>query len=298
MRIFDSGIEIGDTSNFGQYQLSYRSGDIVSLRVDATEPITAELVDFRAAIRTGDEPVSDREVALDVIRIVEAAESLASPSPASSCRSRSPPPRWAPPSSASTIAASVGGGSWRLGGSRRPVRCRLGGVAEPRGDRRRGEGEPAGGTPRRRRCGRARCPRRDESPTSCSEAHRVAPQARRRRLREPRPRRTSRTPPMAASAGRYGTMRACDATTSAPSRSKASRPCYRRARDRRARSGPSPSPASGQLAGLASRWRQRSIAPATAFQRTRAGLRPPPSRHRRRRGHHRAAPRSSPRGRS
>ena len=74
LRIFDSGIEVGDTSDFGEYQLSYRSGDIVSLRVDTTEPITAELIDFRDAIATGSEPVSDRRMALDVIRTVEAAE--------------------------------------------------------------------------------------------------------------------------------------------------------------------------------------------------------------------------------
>ena len=74
VRIFDSGIEVGDTSTFGQYQLSYRSGDIVSLRVDATEPITAELIDFRDTINTGSEPLSDRRMALDVIRTVEAAE--------------------------------------------------------------------------------------------------------------------------------------------------------------------------------------------------------------------------------
>ncbi len=74
LRIFDSGIEIGDTSNYGQYQLSYRSGDIVSLRVPAVEPITAELVDFRDAIATGEEPISDERMALDVIAIVEAAE--------------------------------------------------------------------------------------------------------------------------------------------------------------------------------------------------------------------------------
>jgi predicted dehydrogenase len=74
VRLFDSGIELGDTSSFGEYQLSYRSGDIVSLRVEATEPIVAELKDFRDAITTGAEPVSDRDMALDVIRTVEAAE--------------------------------------------------------------------------------------------------------------------------------------------------------------------------------------------------------------------------------
>lgn len=74
VRIFDSGIEYQDPSNFGQYQLSYRTGDIISLRVPATEPIVAELEDFRDAITTGSEPISDRRMALDVIRTVEAAE--------------------------------------------------------------------------------------------------------------------------------------------------------------------------------------------------------------------------------
>jgi predicted dehydrogenase len=74
VRIFDSGIEVGDTTDFGQYQLSYRAGDIISLRVPTTEPITAELVDFRDAIADGKEPLSDRRMALDVIATVEAAE--------------------------------------------------------------------------------------------------------------------------------------------------------------------------------------------------------------------------------
>jgi predicted dehydrogenase len=80
VRIFDSGIEFEDTETFGEYQLSYRKGDIVSLRVPATEPIVAELVDFRDAITTGSEPVSDRKIALDVIRIVEASEASLSES--------------------------------------------------------------------------------------------------------------------------------------------------------------------------------------------------------------------------
>lgn len=74
VRIFDSGIEVGDTSNFGQYQLSYRAGDIVSLRLEATEPIIAELIDFRDTITIGTEPASGQRLTLDVISIVEAAE--------------------------------------------------------------------------------------------------------------------------------------------------------------------------------------------------------------------------------
>ena len=74
VRIFDSGIEYEDPSTYGEYQLTYRTGDIVSVRVDAQEPIVAEMEDFVAAVHDGTEPVSHSEVALDVIRMVEAAE--------------------------------------------------------------------------------------------------------------------------------------------------------------------------------------------------------------------------------
>ena len=74
VRIYDSGIEYRDPDTFGEYQLSYRTGDIVSLRVDVTEPIVAELEDFVAAVRSGEPPESDLALALDVLRTVEAAE--------------------------------------------------------------------------------------------------------------------------------------------------------------------------------------------------------------------------------
>ena len=74
VRVFDSGIDYQDPESYGEYQLTYRTGDIVSLRVDAQEPIVAEIDDFLAAVRSGHEPVSCGEVALDVVRTVEAAE--------------------------------------------------------------------------------------------------------------------------------------------------------------------------------------------------------------------------------
>src|SRR5215207_10697487 len=45
VRIFDSGASIPDPETFGEYQLSYRTGDIVSPRVDAAEPLSLELAD-------------------------------------------------------------------------------------------------------------------------------------------------------------------------------------------------------------------------------------------------------------
>jgi predicted dehydrogenase len=74
VRVFDSGVIYRDPESFGEYYLSYRTGDIVSPRIDTTEPIVTELEDFVSAIRTSRPPVSDSALAVDVIRMIEAAE--------------------------------------------------------------------------------------------------------------------------------------------------------------------------------------------------------------------------------
>jgi predicted dehydrogenase len=74
IRIFDHGVVYEDPETFGEYHLSYRTGDIVSPKLDTGEPIAIELGDFVAAIHA-DEPVSERtELALNVVRLIEAAE--------------------------------------------------------------------------------------------------------------------------------------------------------------------------------------------------------------------------------
>ena len=74
VRIFDAGATIPDPGTFGEYKLAYRTGDIVSPRVDATEPIALELADFAAAIRERTPPVSSPQLGLDVIRTIEAVD--------------------------------------------------------------------------------------------------------------------------------------------------------------------------------------------------------------------------------
>jgi predicted dehydrogenase len=74
IRIFDSGAELPDPESFGEYQLSYRTGDIVSPRVEAAEPISVELADFGAAILEGKPLVSSPEIGLDVVRMIEAVD--------------------------------------------------------------------------------------------------------------------------------------------------------------------------------------------------------------------------------
>jgi predicted dehydrogenase len=74
IRVFDSGADLPDPETFGEFRLSYRTGDIVSPRVEVTEPLQLELDDFCSAIRTGGKPRSSAEIGLDVIQITEAVD--------------------------------------------------------------------------------------------------------------------------------------------------------------------------------------------------------------------------------
>jgi predicted dehydrogenase len=74
VRIFDSGVVPHNPTTYGEYQLSYRSGDIVSPRIDAAEPLALELADFSKAITNGSEPRSSARLGLDVVRMMEAVD--------------------------------------------------------------------------------------------------------------------------------------------------------------------------------------------------------------------------------
>ena len=79
VRLFDSGASIRDPRTFGEYALTYRTGDILSPQIEAAEPIQRELSDFCSAIVTGSTPRSSAELGLEVVRTIEAVDaSLAS----------------------------------------------------------------------------------------------------------------------------------------------------------------------------------------------------------------------------
>jgi predicted dehydrogenase len=74
VRVFDRGMDFKEPANFGEHQLSYRSGDIVIPRVDAAEPLNLELADFAHAIATGETPRSHAELGYEIVATIEAAE--------------------------------------------------------------------------------------------------------------------------------------------------------------------------------------------------------------------------------
>jgi predicted dehydrogenase len=74
VRLFDSGVVYRDPETFGEYHLSYRTGDVVSPKLDSYEPLHAELLDFAEMMRAGSPKREDTSLALDVVRVTEAAE--------------------------------------------------------------------------------------------------------------------------------------------------------------------------------------------------------------------------------
>jgi predicted dehydrogenase len=76
VRIYDRGLDFSEVeapATFGEYQLTYRSGDIIVPRIDAAEPLSLELEDFAHAIRSGAQPRSNSRLGLEVVRALEAA---------------------------------------------------------------------------------------------------------------------------------------------------------------------------------------------------------------------------------
>ncbi|MGH3062169.1 MAG: Gfo/Idh/MocA family protein, partial [Gaiellaceae bacterium] len=74
VRLFDSGVALRDPQSFGEYRLTYRTGSIVSPRVEPVEPLLVEIDDFVRSVGTGSTPRSDPDLGLDVVLIIEAAE--------------------------------------------------------------------------------------------------------------------------------------------------------------------------------------------------------------------------------
>jgi len=74
VKLFDKGVHFKDPETFGEYQLSYRAGDIISPKIDTYEPLGAEMDDFLRAVQEDHQPRVDGYSGLRVVRVLEAAQ--------------------------------------------------------------------------------------------------------------------------------------------------------------------------------------------------------------------------------
>jgi predicted dehydrogenase len=96
VRVYDRGLDLSPPANFGEHQLTYRTGDVVIPRVAPAEPLSLELRDFANSVRTGEEPRSNVGLGLEIVSVMESAEA--------SMRERGAPRAVATQLSAATVA--------------------------------------------------------------------------------------------------------------------------------------------------------------------------------------------------
>jgi predicted dehydrogenase len=62
------------TDSFGEFQLSYRYGDVTIPYIEWQEPLRLECEHFLHCVRSGERPLSDGTQGLAVVAILEAAD--------------------------------------------------------------------------------------------------------------------------------------------------------------------------------------------------------------------------------
>ncbi|TLM98875.1 MAG: Gfo/Idh/MocA family oxidoreductase [Actinobacteria bacterium] len=74
VKIFDHGVDYKDPETFGEFQLAYRTGDIISPKLPSFEPLNTEARHFLECIATGAEPITGAAAGRSVVAALEAAE--------------------------------------------------------------------------------------------------------------------------------------------------------------------------------------------------------------------------------
>ena len=75
VRIFEKGAAVvGDVDSFGEFQLSLRDGDIISPKVEASEPLKNQCAHFLECIEGNVSPLTDGQSGVDVVRVMQAID--------------------------------------------------------------------------------------------------------------------------------------------------------------------------------------------------------------------------------
>jgi predicted dehydrogenase len=88
IRVYDTGVDVlPHYDSFGEFQLSYRYGDIVIPRIDQVEPLKVEAAHFVACLEGREQPISNGETGLQVVEVLEkACESMRAGGEPVACR--------------------------------------------------------------------------------------------------------------------------------------------------------------------------------------------------------------------
>jgi predicted dehydrogenase len=73
IKIYNRGVNVRQPETFGEFQLTYRMGDMVAPALENVEPLAAEMDHFIHCIETGETPRTDGNFGAQVVRVIEMA---------------------------------------------------------------------------------------------------------------------------------------------------------------------------------------------------------------------------------
>ena len=74
VKLYDMGVDLKEPDTFGEWQLTYRSGDVIIPRLEAYEPLQKECQHFIDCIEKNQKPKSDAEQGIKIVKMIEAAQ--------------------------------------------------------------------------------------------------------------------------------------------------------------------------------------------------------------------------------
>ncbi len=76
VRVYEKGVTpaASEVSSYAEFRFSIRDGDIISPKVEVSEPLKNQCRDFLESIASGTLPVSDGRAGLEVVRVMEAID--------------------------------------------------------------------------------------------------------------------------------------------------------------------------------------------------------------------------------
>lgn len=79
IKLFERGVNLEPPNDFGEFQLTYRMGDVISPNLANVEPLAVEIDHFFKCVETGQLPVTDGEFGTAVVKAIEMAIQGAKP---------------------------------------------------------------------------------------------------------------------------------------------------------------------------------------------------------------------------
>ena len=71
VKIYDCGVQLPVPQSFGEFQLTYRLGDMRAPRLANAEPLLVEIEQFIHSVETGEAPPTDGRFGTEVVRVLE-----------------------------------------------------------------------------------------------------------------------------------------------------------------------------------------------------------------------------------